>query len=150
MTTYSWKNAANGDWGTTSDWSPAGPVNATTADAVIAIAGAYTVTIAAAESFVVEEYVVGFGDPEEGVWIEVCARITLEVAREALQQYCAGPRVLEEVVVTNRSAVARAKRSSAASAGLPAPTKRVGSRGKGKRSRRLGPTSRQPQRRGTR
>ena len=54
MTTYSWKNAVSGDWSATTGWSPAGPVDATTADAVIAIAGAYTVSIAAAENFLVD------------------------------------------------------------------------------------------------
>ena len=54
MATYGWKSAVNGDWATAADWSPAGPPNAATADATIAVDGAYTVTIATAESFLVD------------------------------------------------------------------------------------------------
>jgi fibronectin-binding autotransporter adhesin len=54
MTTSSWTSAVSGDWSTAASWSPAGPANAATADAVIAVAGAYTVTIAAGESFLVD------------------------------------------------------------------------------------------------
>src|ERR1700733_5775797 len=94
-----------------------------------------------AQSFVVQEYVVGFGEAEEGVWVEVCARVNLEVARGALQRYCEGPRVLEEVTV---------ECASEASADLPAPTKRSDRRGTGKKSRRPESTSRRSQRPGTR
>ncbi len=45
MTTYSWKTAADADWATAGAWTPSGPPNATTADAVIGIAGTYGVTV---------------------------------------------------------------------------------------------------------
>ncbi len=51
------------------------------------------------ERFVVEEYLTGFGDSGEGCWIEVCAYINLEVARDALRRYCEGPRVVEEITL---------------------------------------------------
>ena len=51
---FGWKNAVSGDWATAAGWTPAGPPNAANADATIAVAGAYTVTIAAAESFLVD------------------------------------------------------------------------------------------------
>ena len=54
MTTFSWLNAVNGDWGIGADWSPTGPANSATADATIAVAGSYIVTIATGESFLVD------------------------------------------------------------------------------------------------
>ncbi len=51
---FSWKSAVSADWATAADWTPAGPPNAANADATIAVTGAYTVTIGAAESFVVD------------------------------------------------------------------------------------------------
>ena len=51
---FAWKNAVNGDWATAVGWTPAGPPNTANADVTIAVGGAYTVTIAAAESFLVD------------------------------------------------------------------------------------------------
>jgi fibronectin-binding autotransporter adhesin len=54
MTVYSWANAASGDWGTGTLWTPQGPPNALTADATIGVTGTYTVTIGATEAFSVD------------------------------------------------------------------------------------------------
>jgi len=54
MTTHHWKSAVSGRWTTAADWSPAGPVDAATADAVIAVAGSYTVSIVAGTSILLD------------------------------------------------------------------------------------------------
>ena len=54
MTAYSWNTATSGDWATAGLWTPSGPPNAVTADATIAVAGTYDVTIGATEAFSVE------------------------------------------------------------------------------------------------
>ena len=51
---FSWKGANSADWATAADWTPSGPPNAANADATIAVAGAYNVTIGAAESILVD------------------------------------------------------------------------------------------------
>ncbi len=45
MTTFSWKTSASGQWSSAASWSPSGPPNATSADAVIAVGGAYSATL---------------------------------------------------------------------------------------------------------
>jgi hypothetical protein len=49
---FTWTTAISGDWGTGADWTPAGPPDAATANAVIDAIGSYTVTISSGESFV--------------------------------------------------------------------------------------------------
>ena len=54
MTSYSWNTATSGNWATPGLWTPAGPPDAVTADATIAVAGTYDVTIGATEAFSVD------------------------------------------------------------------------------------------------
>ena len=54
MTTYGWTPGINADWNASVDWEPFGVPDAATADTIISASGNYTVTIAAAESFLVD------------------------------------------------------------------------------------------------
>ena len=54
MTTFNWKTAGSGDWNTPQSWDLGSVPNSGSADAVIALPGAYTVTIAGGESFALD------------------------------------------------------------------------------------------------
>jgi hypothetical protein len=49
MTFYHWKTAVNGDWNTSTSWDQNAAPNSTTSDAVLALIGTYTVTIATSD-----------------------------------------------------------------------------------------------------
>src|SRR5271155_3583915 len=73
MTTYSWSTATSGDWGSGALWTPAGPPNATTADATIGVSGTYTVTIGSTEGFSVDSLTMS--DP--GATLQLLGSLTL-------------------------------------------------------------------------
>jgi len=56
---YSWKTAVSADWGTASDWSAGHVPGNFGTDATIAVAGTYTVGLAAGESFTVNNLTIG-------------------------------------------------------------------------------------------
>jgi hypothetical protein len=60
MTVTSWSAGASGDWGLAGDWTSGVPAN-TSFDAVVSAAGAYTVTLASAETFSIHTLTVSNG-----------------------------------------------------------------------------------------
>jgi hypothetical protein len=73
VTTYSWRTAASGLWSAATGWSPSGPPNATTADAVIGLAGTYVVTVQATDSFTVDSVTVS----ASGATLSLLGTVTL-------------------------------------------------------------------------
>jgi hypothetical protein len=80
MTTYSW-TGGNDDWGTPTDWTPGGPPNDPTADAVIAPAGNDTITIAAGESFLIDSLTF---DPASSTTLALNGTLTLGGTQAAM------------------------------------------------------------------
>jgi hypothetical protein len=51
MTTYTWRSRVSGNWSAAGNWTPAGPPNADTADALIDGTGSYVVNIGSGKAF---------------------------------------------------------------------------------------------------
>jgi len=77
VTTYTWTTGTGGDWATSANWTPTGIPDANDAAAVIGAPGAgYTVTIAAGESEIVNQFTIG----NDFIGGDQAATPTLEIA----------------------------------------------------------------------
>ena len=71
---YAWETAISGDWATGADWTPAGPPDSATANAVIDAIGSYTVSISNGESFLANALTLA----TDGATLRVAGALTLD------------------------------------------------------------------------
>ena len=76
MTTYTWKISATGNWNTGADWTPVGPPNADTAEAVIITVGTHVVSITDGQGFTANQVTLDAADTT----LEVASGGTLTLA----------------------------------------------------------------------